>query len=67
MCCMLGIEPKDEFRQYRTMTVIETTHGSLQIHIPSKVAKNLLLRKGQRLECYANAKTKTIQYRLVEE
>ena len=64
---MLGIEPEDKLKQYRTMTVIETTHGSMQLHIPAKVVKNLRLKKGQKMECFANAKKRTIEYRLVED
>ena len=64
---MLGVKPEDKFKEYKTMIIQETTHGSLQLHIPAKVKKNLLLKKGQRMECHANAKTKEITYKLVEE
>lgn len=63
----MSIEPKDEFIQFNTMNVIETTHGSLNLHIPSKVVKKLKLKKGQRMECFANPKTKIIEYRLVKK
>lgn len=64
---MLGVEPEDKFREYKQMTIIETTHGSLQLHIPSKVVKNLILRKGQKMLVSANTKTKEIIYKLVEK
>ena len=64
---MLGVEPKDEFKEFGTLIIQETTHGSLQIHIPAKVKKSLMLKKGQIMSVLANAKTKEITYKLVEE
>lgn len=64
---MLGVEPKDEFKEFGTLIIQETTHGSLNIHIPAKVKKNLMLKKGQVVSVLANAKTKEIIYRLMKE
>ena len=64
---MLGIQPEDKFKKYKILIIQESTHEALQIAIPSKVRKNLLLKKGQRLECHANTATKEILYKLVDE
>ena len=67
--CVVLLEnnQKDKFTEVKLMTVIETTHGSLNLHIPSTVAKALGFKQGQLLICSQNKATKTIQYQYREE
>lgn len=58
----LGMVDKDEFVEFKTMTIIETTHGSLQLHIPAKAVRRADLKKGTMMRCFVNSKTKEIIY-----
>jgi len=64
---MFAIPDDKDFREYKDMTVIETTHGSLQLHIPAAVKKSLNLKGGEKMTCFANKNSKEILYRLVRD
>lgn len=63
---------KDEhFREMGDFRIIGTTHGSLQLHIPSKAKRALKLEPtvsgGQMMRCYMNTATKQILYELIKD
>lgn len=64
---MFSLPKEKDFREYKDMTVILTTHGALQLHIPAKVKKRFKLKGGEMMTCFANKKTGEILYRLVRD
>jgi len=58
----LGMVDKDEFIEFKTMKVIETTHGSLQLHIPAKAVRRADIKPGTMMKCFVNPVTKEIRY-----
>jgi len=58
---------KEGFRGYGNVKVIETTHGSLQLHIPAKIRDDLKLNKTMRMHVDANKETNQIVYSLVKD
>lgn len=67
---MFELPKDDNFREMGEFKIIGTTHGSLQLHIPSKARRAMNLKPtkvgGQVMRCFVNAKAGQIVYELIE-
>lgn len=52
---------------YGITKIIQTTHRSLQLHIPAKVRDNLGLKKGDKMYVQGNIKEGTITFTKIRE
>lgn len=68
MIIMATETPKpDKLMGYGITSIIQTTHRSLQLHIPAKVRDNLGLKKGNKMYVEANIKEGKIVFTKLKE